>query len=171
MTLGSRKRAWEVGRRGHDTYEWCACKDCGRERWVIVIKGRPNSGRCVRCAQIIFSKQQDRRTHQAWKGGRFPDSMGYVRVYITDDHPLAAMRMGKGKYVLEHRLVMATALGRCLSRWEIVHHKDGVRHHNDLDNLELTSLGHHIRQHSQGYQHGFLRGYQDGLAAAGRKIA
>lgn len=41
-------------------------------------------------------------------------------------------------YVKEHRLVIAQAIGRCLIKGEVVHHKDRNRHNNTLENLELT---------------------------------
>lgn len=58
--------------------------------------------------------------------------------WVTDD---GYIMIGS---ISEHRLVMEAFLGRKLATDETVHHKNGVRHDNQLKNLELR-VGAHPR--------------------------
>lgn len=67
---------------------------------------------------------------------------GYILAPIEKSDPLYAMAVRKGRYVLEHRLVMARHLGRPLLPDESVHHINGVKTDNRLANLELWTKSH-----------------------------
>ena len=61
----------------------------------------------------------------------------------------------------EHRVVAEKALGRKLKNGEVVHHKDGNKHNNILENLEVTTQSNHINLHrkemmrARKQKHGF----------------
>lgn len=82
--------------------------------------------------------------HPAWNGGRTRDPKGYVSVRVAEDHPYFAMARGSSNYIAEHRLVMAEHLGRALGADESVHHLNGVKDDNRIENLQLVQ-GHHGR--------------------------
>ena len=78
--------------------------------------------------------------HPAWKGGRVV-FQGYVRIWIDPTHPMRVMADTSG-YVLEHRLIMAEHLGRVLTPNETVHHKNGIRGDNSIENLQIRTGNH-----------------------------
>ena len=79
--------------------------------------------------------------HWNWKGG-YVDSRGYKIVH-RENHPNADK---KGR-IFEHRLVMSENLGRPLKNYEQVHHINGIRTDNRVENLELTTIKTHIPGH------------------------
>ncbi|MEM3041212.1 MAG: HNH endonuclease signature motif containing protein [Nitrososphaerota archaeon] len=68
----------------------------------------------------------------SWNGGHYKGKDGYVRILVPD-WPSAT----KDGYVLEHRYVMEKALGRILKENEQIHHKNGIKDDNRLENLEI----------------------------------
>lgn len=117
------------------------CLGCDHQDWLLAsnvrrgLKMGRNSGLCASCnasCRNVFGEG-----HPAWKGGRFIDDTGYVRVWTRG-------RAGKGGggYYAEHRLVMGKVLGRPLRKGETVHHKNRNRQDNRPENLELWVGGH-----------------------------
>lgn len=85
--------------------------------------------------------------HKGWKGGRIVNKDGYVEVY-SPGHPQAKKHT---HYILEHRLVMEGHLGRLLARTEVVHHKNGVKTDNRIENLEVfESNARHLAETLKG---------------------
>lgn len=102
-------------------------------RRLLIVSGRnPQAGR--------FGER-----HPGWKGGRIEHGNGYIMVRVDPTGPFADMLPSSAPYVMEHRLVMAQHLGRSLTRGETVHHKNGKRDDNRLENLQLR-----VTDHGQG---------------------
>jgi hypothetical protein len=71
-------------------------------------------------------------------------SKGGYNYAVVPEHPRAI----KYGYVLEHRVVMENHLGRLLGPNEVVHHKNGDRKDNRIENLEVLSNESHSREHA-----------------------
>jgi len=77
-----------------------------------------------------------------WKGGKRMDKCGYIYLYVPD-HPYKAAN----NVVFEHRLVMEKYLGRYLKPNEFIHHKNGDRKDNKIENLQIITASEHARYH------------------------
>jgi len=87
--------------------------------------------------------------HPRWnRNGYAISKHGYKRVRVGVSHPMAD---SKG-YTYEHRLVMVGFLGRPLEESEVVHHKNGDRTDNRIENLELTDKTRHAKAHAPAIQ-------------------
>jgi hypothetical protein len=84
---------------------------------------------------------KDGPSHHKWKAERRVSDQGYVLLYLPKDHPL---RRKHSSSILEHRFVMSEYLGRPLESYETVHHINGDRQDNRLENLQLR-IGLHGR--------------------------
>ena len=78
----------------------------------------------------------------AWKGGETRTGTGYVLVR-QPKHPCA---LGNG-YVPKHRLVVEASLNRPLASTEHVHHINGIKDDNRLENLAVVTPEEHWMIH------------------------
>lgn len=90
-------------------------------------------------AKLFYSGKNNKK----WNGGKAFSSHGYIQDHMPS-HPYCDDR----GYVYEHRLVIEKHLGRYLSTNEVVHHIDGNKSNNSLENLRLMTNEDHSRFHN-----------------------
>jgi len=91
------------------------------------------------------------KEHPKWHGGIKHGVDGYISVRIYPDNPF--YKMTTWGYVKRGRLMMAKKTGRCLKASEIIHHCNGIRDDDRIENLMLlknhrehATLHHRLRK-------------------------
>lgn len=89
--------------------------------------------------ELLFDNRSARRGEKSptWKGGKTRSRKGYV--VLRND----------GDVIFEHRAVMEEHIGRKLAEDEVVHHINGDKTDNRLENLQLMTRGEHSTMHNK----------------------
>ena len=84
------------------------------------------------------------KDHHSWKGGKYTLPEGYILVY-RPGHPLSR----SSGYIMEHRLIAAEKWGIFAVKGMVVHHRNGDRADNRIENLEIVTNSDHMRMHKR----------------------
>lgn len=116
------------------------CDNCGKnfKTYLCYIKRSKNHFCCKSCE---YEHKQLNNTFDKWVGGHICKTTGYKAIRIN------------GKDYDEHRLVMQKHLGRKLNKNEFVHHINGNKLDNRIENLQLMTNTEHSKLHGKLREH------------------
>lgn len=107
------------------------CDNCGKE-FIRNI----NKNNILKFCSVECSRKYMRGINSPFYNGGCINSQGYKIITIN------------GKQFYEHRIIIEDFTGRKLNYDEDVHHKDGNKLNNNVDNLEIINKGEHGRIHA-----------------------
>lgn len=132
------------------------CDACGirfeRSKGQFTARARASTHRCGECfknkkeLQLASAKIRNAKNEAKFAGTKLIDECGYVQVYVGLGTSYSGVY---GSRLREHLKVMQDHLGHPLEKGEVVHHINGDKKDNDLDNLVLMTVQEHNACHAE----------------------
>ncbi len=105
-----------------------------KKKLSIIQRNKSKSPEHIQKIKNMWSFKRNNNIKTCRYGGKKRlDKNGYVLI-DKSEHP----KTGIGGRILEHRFIMEKFLGRPLESWEFVHHKNGIKNDNRIENLEIV---------------------------------
>ena len=129
-----------------------SCPYCKHRRWLTLNRITKTDTRftacCHNCSNRLDKEKHRRRRESRNFMGRTVTQEGYIGININflsqEEQSLFSPMVSRSyPYIREHRLVMARHVKRPLKSTEIVHHINGIKDDNRIENLKLLSRGSH----------------------------
>ena len=114
------------------------CIVCGKTYYCIRSRVKTSNY----CSNKCWHKIHIGKNHPTWRGGT-KNWAGYRLISVY------------GKQVREHRYLMEQHIGRKLQKNEVVHHINGDRADNRIENLEVKIKNLHDKEHTIGSKNPF----------------
>ncbi len=98
--IGTVTKGIEIGRAKANLFIWQACDQCGKERWVRLIRGIPKNTRCLTCERKTITHATGEKAHN-WTGGKAKNHAGYVLTILQPDDfffPMTSRRTKRANY-------------------------------------------------------------------------
>ena len=113
---------------------------------ITGMKGKKHSNKTI--DEMCENRQGQHKGNKfGWKHGKIKCN-GYWLIY-KPNHP-KANSMGSG-YVRQNRLIMEEFLGRYLTNDEIVHHINGIKDDDRIENLVVMTNEEHLSIHHKEF--------------------
>jgi len=114
------------------------CRKCNNQIQGLKRRGKPSTKR----GKTFKNLQREKSVN--WKGGRYVGTDGYVMVLVKSGS--TNRKSGWDNYKKEHVVLIEKQLGRKIRKNECIHHIDGNKQNNNLDNLVVIKSNKHHRQ-------------------------
>jgi len=135
---------------------------------LVLIMGRSKASIIHKAYRLKLKKNKEaefihrhnantKDNNPTWKGGK-KTRLGYVLILV-----------GENRYMQEHRAIMSDYLGRSLTINEVVHHINGIKSDNRIENLRLMTNSEHTTLHNTGTKNSELVKLHMSIAAKNRK--
>ena len=126
--------------RNYDRLHPNHCMDCGK----VVVRSAKRCNACdIKWRRVRYRAEGNPNWHE----GRITDKQGYVHVRITPK----VHKVGAPAYKREHRVIWEAAHGPLASNY-IIHHLNGNKADNRLENLAAMSRSDHHVRHAEPYE-------------------
>jgi hypothetical protein len=122
------------------------CKKCACKLTGLKSRGRPGWNKGMK-----FPERSGKKS-VSWRGGTYRSSDGYKMVYVGSRKD----KIGWNSYRKEHTVKIEKKLKRKLLKTESIHHINGDRLDNRLNNLFVTDNSGHRNAHASLQKIGYL---------------
>lgn len=162
----SLNNSWKNGKRKKAEYVEIKCKCCGKTFSVMACETRVKKGEinfcsttcrdnarksginksCLVCGKMFYTTRNKFCSQDCAR--EYRKNNYQHKTYIENGY-IVCYKNGYNKKgnVKMHRLIMEEHLGRKLGENEIVHHIDGNKKNNNIENLSLMARGEHSSYH------------------------